>query len=311
MISSRNRPILVTGSHRSGTTWVGKMIACHPRVLYFSEPFNPERRDLPVHAWWHRVRPADAAAFRAYLQPFAELRFPWLRQRADHPASWHGRLLRSWRYTRRRRQGARPLIKDPIALLSAEWLAEQYQSQVIVLVRHPAAFASSIKRLKWLLPVADLLGQETVMRDWLYPFEREMRRLHDGPADIIEHAILGWRIFHHVIRIYEERHPDWRFCRHEDLSSTPLERFAELFQYLGLEFTPEIRAAVERHSSDENPREAGGAVHQLQRNSKANIWNWQDRLTHDEIARIRTGTAELAGHFYGDADWWSPRSLAA
>jgi len=33
--------ILVTGSHRSGTTWVAKMIANSPSVGYIHEPFNP------------------------------------------------------------------------------------------------------------------------------------------------------------------------------------------------------------------------------------------------------------------------------
>ena len=38
------KPILVTGSHRSGTTWVGKMIAASPLVGYIQEPFFPGRR---------------------------------------------------------------------------------------------------------------------------------------------------------------------------------------------------------------------------------------------------------------------------
>src|SRR5215831_9468235 len=34
-------PILVTGAHRSGTTWVGRMLALAPGVGYIHEPFNP------------------------------------------------------------------------------------------------------------------------------------------------------------------------------------------------------------------------------------------------------------------------------
>jgi len=34
-------PILVTGSHRSGTTWVGKILALSPEVGYIQEPFHP------------------------------------------------------------------------------------------------------------------------------------------------------------------------------------------------------------------------------------------------------------------------------
>jgi sulfotransferase family protein len=311
MVSPRNRPILVTGSHRSGTTWVGKMIACHPRVMYFSEPFNPQYHPLPISNWWHRITDADQELFRAYLRPSAELRYPWLRQLPNEPLPGSKRVLRALRYLRRRWLGYRPLLKDPIALLSAEWLAQEYPTQVIVLIRHPASFASSIKRLGWLFPAAHLLRQESVMRDWLHPYEAELRRLLRGPADILDHAIVAWRVLHHVIRIYQERHSDWLFCRHEDLSLAPVDRFGQVFQFLGLAFTPEIRAAVEQHSSDDNPREAGGEIHKLKRNSKANIWNWQERLTPGEIDRVRRQTEELADYFYGDQDWWSKRILAA
>jgi hypothetical protein len=39
--TSAKRPILVTGAPRSGTTWVGKMLALAPGVGYVHEPFNP------------------------------------------------------------------------------------------------------------------------------------------------------------------------------------------------------------------------------------------------------------------------------
>ncbi|MFL5942100.1 MAG: hypothetical protein ACJ75L_02390 [Gaiellaceae bacterium] len=38
---SAGAPILVTGAHRSGTTWVGRMLAFAPGVTYIHEPFNP------------------------------------------------------------------------------------------------------------------------------------------------------------------------------------------------------------------------------------------------------------------------------
>ena len=36
----KTNPILITGSHRSGTTWVAKMIALSWYVFYLEEPFN-------------------------------------------------------------------------------------------------------------------------------------------------------------------------------------------------------------------------------------------------------------------------------
>ena len=33
-------PILVTGAHRTGTTWVGKMLSANSQTAYMSEPLN-------------------------------------------------------------------------------------------------------------------------------------------------------------------------------------------------------------------------------------------------------------------------------
>ena len=50
------KPILVTGSHRSGTTWVGKMISLNKNVGYIHEPFNiglrPRDNKLKLNHWF-------------------------------------------------------------------------------------------------------------------------------------------------------------------------------------------------------------------------------------------------------------------
>ena len=38
---NKNKPILITGCHRSGTTWIGKTIAYSNNIIYIGEPFNP------------------------------------------------------------------------------------------------------------------------------------------------------------------------------------------------------------------------------------------------------------------------------
>ncbi len=65
------------------------------------------------------------------------------------------------------RRGATPLVKDPIALFSAEWLAATFDMRVLVMIRHPAAFAASIRRRGWRHRFADFLEQPLLMRDLL------------------------------------------------------------------------------------------------------------------------------------------------
>jgi LPS sulfotransferase NodH len=57
MMTDIAHPILVTGTHRSGTTWVGKMLAADSSTAYISEPLNVLHRPgvyrAKVKHWYH------------------------------------------------------------------------------------------------------------------------------------------------------------------------------------------------------------------------------------------------------------------
>jgi hypothetical protein len=296
----------VTGSIRSGTTWVGKMIGAHLGIRVLYEPFNWQCSECPVGHFYHYVTEETEPQFKAYLERLFQYHSPWWDKVKDNycleavvraTAVAAKRLACRW-------LGVRPLMKDPIAFFSAEWLAKTYDMDVIVLIRHPAAFASSLKRLDWWCPTDHLLGQPQLMDGYLKPFRQELEHLDNSPDDIIEHANLYWRMVNHVALIYQRRHPDWLFLRHEDLSAHPVEEFRKVFDRLNLRFTGRVRRAIECHTAAKNPAEAPqGVIHELMRNSRENIWNWRHRLSPEEIDRIREGTADVAGHFYSEADW--------
>lgn len=308
----RQRPILVTGSHRSGSTWVGQMIASHPRVAYIWELFNPKIKpaDSPVKQWFECVTPERAREFIDYLAPRLRWDTEW---RADFktrpgPRRLIGASARAIRNLWRRARGARPLLKDPIAFFSADWLADTFDMDVVVLIRHPAAFVSSIKRLNWRFRFRQILDQATLMERYLHPFESQLRdysRLQDPwTLDLLDEAILWWRLFHHVIECHRRQRPEWQFARHEDLSLQPTEEFERMLQRLGLGMTRQVQRAIAVHTAQENPAEAPHLkAHQLKRNSRANVFNWQNRLTAAEIAKVRRDTEDVARHFYTDADW--------
>src|SRR4029079_14970877 len=93
------------------------------------------------------------------------------------------RRLRGWR-----RNGRRPLMKDPIALLSAEWLAATFDMDVVVLIRHPAAFAASLKRLGWKHSFATFI-QEGRVPEVVRPYEAEIRQQAERPGEILAQAV--------------------------------------------------------------------------------------------------------------------------
>lgn len=310
MDKTLSSPILVTGAHRTGTTWVGKMLAASGEAAYISEPLNRWHRPgvlrLPVQHWYTYICPENEALFlpalcetlRFQYHAWAEVRS--IRSRRD--ALRMGRDWRAFLTGRLRRQ--RPLLKDPFALFSAPWFASRLACQVVITVRHPAAFASSLKRLKWPFEFEDLLTQPLLMRDWLEPYRAEMEAMLGNPEDVIAQASLLWKIIYRVVAVMQQRFPQFQVVRHEDLSLDPVAGYRSLFASLGLHFTSRAEEAVLNSSSSENPQEVSRqAIHAFHLDSHANLHNWKRRLQPEEIARIRSLTEDAAGLYYPEIEW--------
>jgi hypothetical protein len=308
-----NTPILVTGSHRSGTTWVGRMLAVSPGMGYIHEPFFPRRwpgwvREPFPHVFQY-VTDENEAPYADRIEQVLAFRYPFrnvLRVRNARQAVQVAEEAPFALWHRLRRD--RPLLKDPMALMAAEWLAERFGAQPVVMIRHPAAFAGSLKRLDW--PPFDFgnwAEQPLFLRDLAGPYEAEIRGFASGGRDLIDQAILMWNVIHHVIRGYRERHPRWSFVRHEDLSEEPLKGFRDLYEKLDLVWDRTAETVIRRSSTDRSRKEVPAYLHRtVRRDSRAARWTWLQRLSPEERDRIREGTTEVATAFYEDRDWWDP-----
>ncbi len=307
--SNSKRPILVTGSHRSGTTWVGKMISASPEIGYIREPFNIEHNPgicgTKFVYWFTYITDDNGGIFYENLKKTLEFKYSFIRgfKRNSSIKNLKSTLKEYITFLMYRSRGVRPLIKDPIAIFSADWFAKVFDMDVVVLIRHPAAFAYSLKRMNWTHPFSNFLEQPLLIRDHLFSFEAEIRECASNKYDIIDQAILLWRLIHHMIIKYKKNHYDWIFIRHEDLSRDPLGGFQSLFKKLNIEFSEHIREVIEEYSNPENPSEPPKGGQSLKRDSRSNIWNWKKRLTTLEINRIRTRVEDISKDFYSDEDW--------
>lgn len=305
----KQQPILVTGSHRSGTTWVGRMIALDPSIGYIHEPFNPLTpvgiSAAPVVDGLTYVADHNGEQFRAAVS--RTLSFSY-----DLPAE--ARTIRSardvartardyWATTRNRWRDVQPLMKDPLAVLSVEWLASTFDMAVVITVRHPYAFVGSLKRLGWEYDFGSLLSQPELMRDHLHGFEKEIRAYAAVRREVIEQAALLWKIIHHMIAEYRRRHAEWAIVRHEDLAREPVDGFRALYAHLGMDYTPAIEAEVRRASSSTNATlTPGDPIHGVHRNSRAQIDTWRTRLTEVEAHQIEAIVGKLSQEFYPESD---------
>jgi hypothetical protein len=286
------------------------MLCLSGEAAYIDEPFTPSRAPAwlaePLPQWFMYITDENAGPYRAQLERVMELRYPlWdVLKNTRKPKQLARQVPEVPRALAYRWKKLRPLLKDPLAIFSSEWLARTFDMQVVVMIRHPAAFISSIKRLNWGFDYEEhWLAQELLMRDLLGHRAAEYRG-YQGEIDLVGEGIVMWNSIYDVISQFRERHPEWYFIRYEDLAGDPVTGFEELYGQLGLRWSDQVRAGVARSSGSQNPKEVRPSRRRaVRRDSAAAKQTWLRRLTPEEIDRIRRETAEVSGRFYGDEDW--------
>jgi hypothetical protein len=297
-MSKNKKPILVTGSHRSGTTWVGQMLSLDKHIRYIHEPFNiDEKRISPLEYWYEYISknsPEDKQqAVYTFMNEIISFNTAGIAKDfkvIDGPRDVY-RFFRDIYL----RAVKRPLIKDPLALMSTEWLAQKFNCDVVALVRHPAAFVASLKVKNWEHSFYHFYEQKDLLKK-LAPFAKDIEKYAKTPPDIIEQGILLWNIDYYILEQYEKNHPDWIIIKHEDLSLDPVNGYKEMFEKLNLHFGTAIENKIRESSS------ASKAEH-LKRDSKKNIHTWKKRLSPEEIERVKKGTESVWGKYYSEEDW--------
>lgn len=308
MTVSTLSPILVTGTHRSGTTWIGKMLAADAGTAYISEPLNVLHRPGVLRAkvkyWYQYICEENEGEYLPAFNELIELDYHlWdeirsIRSRRDFLRMGRDFLI----FYNGLMRGQRPLFKDPFAVFSMDWFARRLNCKVVVAIRHPAAFVSSLKRLNWPFNFQDLLDQPLLMRDFLESYRGQMEAARS--EDVIGQSALLWKVIYHSVHTTLHRNPDFIAVRHEDLSLDPVKQYRQLYKALDLDFTKRVEKTILNASSSDNPAEPSRKnIYNVKLDSRTNIDNWKKRLTEDEIKRTRTITEDVAQLFYPDVEW--------
>jgi sulfotransferase family protein len=302
----------VTGAHRSGTTWVANTLAADHGTAYLPELFNPDHFHQKLCGirfpyWFMRIEASGDHRSRTYLAKMLSWGFGWhdaaaATVRSPSACLQAARVARAFRQSRAR--NCRPVLKDPIAIFSAEWLAEAFAMDVLVLVRHPAAFAASLSRLDWRFDFTNLLSQPSLMSTDLAPFADEIEAAARRPTDPITEAALLWKSIYATVDRYRRERPRWLFLRHEDLSANPSDGFNAICEHTGIVLSGAIANMVRRSTASENPIDAPrGVPHAVMRDSRRIARSWHRRMGSREIARLRASVEDVASRFYTDEEW--------
>jgi hypothetical protein len=284
------------------------MLAANADTAYISEPLNVLHRPgvfrAKVAHWYQYICAENEQEFLSAYEELLDFdyhlwdeirsirsRKDFLRMGRDFLIFYNGSL-----------RGQRMLIKDPFAVFSMPWFTQKLNCKVVVTVRNPGGFASSLKRLGWNFDFKDLLEQTLLMRDQLGEYRDEM--VATQADDVIGQACLLWKMIYRSVHSACERNPDFVIVRHEEISRDPINGFRDLYAQLGLDFTRKVEKTILNSSSSENPAElARGKTHSVKLDSRANIGNWKKRLSEEEVDRVREMTAGVSSLFYADGEW--------
>ena len=268
---------MVTGSHRSGTTWVGRVLSLADGIRYVQEPFNretnPDISGYRLQNMYAYAHDEDAETLRQHYLDFLN-------------PSPQERLL----------------LKDPIALFSAPWIQDEYGAQVVCLVRHPAGFVSSLIKWQWEFHFGYFTSQPVLMDSFLPEIRAQIEHYAMVRQEPILQACLLWKVIYGWVLQVEPRKRKWLMVRYEDLAKRPVPEFKWLYRKLQLRWTREIEASVLEMTGEDKPAESDDPGFKA-RNAKAMRQVWMQRLSSFQIETIQRETDPVWRKYYSKRDW--------
>lgn len=284
LLPMRRPPILVVSFPRSGSSWVGNMLAEAPRTAYLSEPLSHAKNALGPGDVVFEFEREDAPP--AYRRAMAYLR-------AGVPAfAGNGYTVNAGPWRLRQRWGTRMVIKD-VNPLAAGWIVDRLHPIVVLLVRHPAAVALSQEARGW--------DFDAFLEQFL-PGRRAELVVPVLPAGYwAANAALQAASIATAMQQLDAARAAWRLVKYEDLCRDPVAGFRDLYDFTGLEWTPAVDTAVRSHAHDAG---AGRDPFATYRDSAAMADAWRTRIEPGALADVRAGWTAHHGPFYDtDADW--------
>jgi len=303
--------IFLTGLPRSGTTWAAKMFSFSPSVNYISgEPFNPGfSKELFGYdwLWYYAISGQENVEFNHNLKnifnqswSFEDFkrRLQFLIKSDNKNIKPYLRIIKLF-YFYLCRNNRVTLLKDPTGFFSTEQISAMFNSKVILMTRHPAAFIESMMRVKWEFNFDNIYLQKHLKCQleeyWDLIEYYAQNSLSIKPLD--KH-ILIWNIYHHLIFEWGNKHKDWTIVSHEQLSANPVNEFKQLYNKLNLEYNEKVEDSIIEYTKSSNETLPGNQVQQLKRNSISVTEIWKHNLGQGMIDEILKKTENNFNRFY-------------
>jgi hypothetical protein len=268
--------IVVAGTARSGTTWLGDLIASQVPCRILFEPFHPELvPEYRTFQYFQYMRPGtENPKFQAFARKVftGEIRNRWIDRQNE-------RIFPRVR-----------LVKEIRANLALKWLHDHFpEVPMIFLLRHPCAVVSSRMELGWATDsdLQTLLSQPELIEDHLSPY---MNFINSAKTTEEKHTII-WCVSN-LVPLKQFNSAEVKIVYYENLCTQPEKELPALLKFTGQSYT---RAAIEIIDQPSQTTKVTSAVV----TGTGKLESWKKKLSRSQIDRVlRTVDVFGMSHLY-------------
>lgn len=309
-----NQNILVTGVPRSGTTFLGRVIALSPQTNYLWEPLNSRFR---MGMEYHYPYLGSSSSLKKKqvcndiirnTVDYKNLKANYGRYKKDPGGLWMlFKINLGWKIAALKHRLYKPqvsVIKDPIALFLSRYLMEEFDFKIIVVLRHPAAVYLSRRGLGWEHDFDLWRSQD----DFYSEHYRDYEGVLEGfSKDLIANSSLHWLVcYGYVRRLLDLSLENLLIVRHEDLCRQPEEELKRVFSFLSLDFTPKISRGLTQLTGGSKVERVSRDLSRVERRDANRLSDkWKMGITQEDLERIKGITGEIASFFYPEKEFWT------
>lgn len=233
---------LVTGFPRSGTTFMGRGLSAGRGVHYVEEPFN-SRWPSPgtgfrAHSFWRPDPDSDEDLRRLHkLDTLFSPKPAWPEVKLGdwaRPSFTLRRLVKTILPSPLRMLKKSVLVKDPLAVCSADILARRYGLKVIVMIREPLDVIASIARYGWRVR-PDRFTRQSSLRRFLeggFCEAFDVLAEQDGDHSRVLASACSWHAVHRILAATIPDIQSVKLVRHSDVIRDPQSTLAEVLDWL-------------------------------------------------------------------------------